>query len=575
MAIQPARRKGAQFGVGFPTELIVWTVSRQSRRILKPLVMRAGQSYKRSKGFGPSEAWVLNSSNIWRAVALAAVFGILVLSRPLLPVDETRYLDVAWEMHLSGDPFHLTRNFELYTHKPPLLFSLINLIWMVTGVAEFPARMVAPLIGVLAVACAARLARLLWPDDPGIERRVWIILSSLSVFLIYASATMFDTMLMLASVLGIGLAWRIGQGDDGARNWVLLGVVLGLGVLAKGPVIFVHILPAVLLMPLWATSRPSVTGLARGVAISIVVGAGVVALWLGPALWTGSAEYREELLWRQTADRVAGGMAHDRPIWFFVAALPLLLFPWGWSPQVWRAIGGLRSDPASRLLMVWAIGAFVIFSAISSKQAHYLVPELAGFALLAARAWPQAKEGRNPAPLGLVVAALAGLAAALGAIKTRQPDLLTPGWVFVVFSVACLTLALGAWRMRGLRGTALAGVGLVLAAHGLIAGSTLYSAYDPRPIAARMAAHDGPIAIAGIDYNAEFNFSARLTRPVEVLRADEAKDWLSRTPGGLLVAPVKKLETETAPQGRFWFDQIEFGLWRGEAVSARVSGPSG
>ncbi|PPB81509.1 4-amino-4-deoxy-L-arabinose transferase-like glycosyltransferase [Albidovulum inexpectatum] len=515
------------------------------------------------------------SSNVWRALALAGVFAVLVLARPLLPVDETRYLDVAWEMHLSGDPFHLTRNFDLYTHKPPLLFWLINLVWMLTGMAEFPARMVAPLIGVVSVASAARLARQLWPDDPGIDRRVWIILSSLSVFLIYASAKMFDTMLMLASVLGVGLIWRIGQGDHRVRNWALIGLVLGAGVLAKGPVIFVHILPAVVLMPLWATRRPGATAFALGLTVSFLITAAVVALWLVPALWTGSPEYREELLWRQTADRVAGGMAHDRPVWFFLATLPILLFPWGWSPRMWRAIGGLRHDNASRLLMIWAAAALVIFSVISSKQAHYLLPELGAFALLVARAWGQTEAGRNPAPLGLLAVSLVGFAAAFGAIKTHQPDLLTPEWAFVAFGIVCLSVATLSWRMGGLRGMAVSGLGLVLAAHGLILGSRLYPAYDPKPVAARMAAHDGPIAVAGIDYNAEFNFSARLTRPVEVLRAPDAKDWLSQHPDGMLVGPMKKMSIEAAPQDRIWFDQIEFGLWRGDVVSARVSGPAG
>ena len=54
------------------------------------------------------------------ALALVCIAGVLL--RPLAPIDETRYLAVAWEMWLSGDYFVPTRNFELYTHKPPLLF---------------------------------------------------------------------------------------------------------------------------------------------------------------------------------------------------------------------------------------------------------------------------------------------------------------------------------------------------------------------------------------------------------------------------------------------------------------------
>ena len=72
---------------------------------------------------------------------LAATAGLLmalVAMRPLLPIDETRYLSVAWEMWQSHDPLHLTKNGELYTHKTPLLFAMINLVWFVTGVTNLP-----------------------------------------------------------------------------------------------------------------------------------------------------------------------------------------------------------------------------------------------------------------------------------------------------------------------------------------------------------------------------------------------------------------------------------------------------
>lgn len=40
----------------------------------------------------------------WLAMAAFAAVAVLgVLARPLLPIDETRYLAVAWEMRLHGD----------------------------------------------------------------------------------------------------------------------------------------------------------------------------------------------------------------------------------------------------------------------------------------------------------------------------------------------------------------------------------------------------------------------------------------------------------------------------------------
>src|SRR3989338_3924867 len=96
-------------------------------------------------------------------IGLALVLMAMVAMRPLLPIDETRYLSVAWEMWLSNDQVHLTKNFESYTHKPPLLFWLINLVWLVTGVSELAGRLVGPATAVAMVAATGALAPLFWP----------------------------------------------------------------------------------------------------------------------------------------------------------------------------------------------------------------------------------------------------------------------------------------------------------------------------------------------------------------------------------------------------------------------------
>ena len=103
------------------------------------------------------------------AVLAAAVFGILL--RPLTPVDETRYLSVAWEMHQTGNWLVPSKNFAPYSDKPPLLFWAVNLVWLVTGVSEFAGRLVVPAFAGLAIWLCARLAEQLWPDESGIGGR--------------------------------------------------------------------------------------------------------------------------------------------------------------------------------------------------------------------------------------------------------------------------------------------------------------------------------------------------------------------------------------------------------------------
>ncbi|WP_413872423.1 ArnT family glycosyltransferase [Albidovulum sp.] len=510
------------------------------------------------------------------AIGLAALLVAFVALRPLLPVDETRYLDVAWEMWLGGDNFHLTRNFDLYAHKPPLLFWLINLVWSVTGVAEFPARLIGPGFAVALALATARLGRRLWPGDGGIGVRAIAVLCGFPVFLIYASATMFDTMLALAVVFGVGALWRIGQGGGGTRDWLAFGAALAFGTYAKGPVIFVHLLPVLLAMPLWAADCPRGTERLKGFGIAFAFGLALVALWLVPAIARGSAAYREELLWTQSAARVGGGMAHDRPAWFLVALLPVLLFPWGWSWRLWRGLAPvLRGDPAARMVMIWAGAALVLFSLISGKQAHYLMPEYPAVALLLARGLVRAGEGRGGslAPLAPALIGLLALALAAGLIPASG-DLadLAPLPAVALFGALNLVLGLAAWRLPFRAGHVLAGAGVAALAHLLIATTGLRAAHDAGAIAARLApAADRGLAVSGITYNAEFNFAARLTRPVATPATPaELAAWSAAHPGGLVFGPVDRVPLTAAPETTLRYHGLTWGFWPAGVAAVSV-----
>lgn len=510
---------------------------------------------------------------------LGFALGMFVALRPLLPVDETRYLDVAWEMWLSGDLFHLTRNGELYAHKPPLLFWLINLVWGVTGVNETAARLVGPAFALATAWATAQLGRHLWPQLEGIGGRAVLVLTGFSVFLIYASATMFDTMLALATVLGIGVIWRVGQGGGRLRHWIALGATIGLGVYAKGPVILVHLMPALLLMPFWSDRTPSPGAFAKGTVIAIGVALCLVGAWLLPALATGTDAYRAELLWTQTAGRVAGGFAHDRPVWFYLVLLPVLLFPWGWSLVIWRDIARLtRGDAASRMLVLWVLASFVLFSLISGKQAHYLLPEYPAMALLVARALhlrPGAAGRRHIGIAGVpLLLGVVAIAAASGLVPLGETlGALRPGAALA--AVGALLIAAGFVCLRSApeRGGLVAGLGLAVAAHLLFAGTSLRSQFDGSVIAEVLAPKQGDgVAVYGMTYSAEFNFLARLTTPVAAISgATSLAEWASAHPGGILVGPDGAVPVNTPPDRRDRYNGVLLAIWHlgGQGLSVR------
>ena len=65
---------------------------------------------------------------LWTICLAMLLVASELVSRPLLPVDETRYMSVAWEAHVRGDSLVSHLNSETYAHKPPLLAHQCRLV---------------------------------------------------------------------------------------------------------------------------------------------------------------------------------------------------------------------------------------------------------------------------------------------------------------------------------------------------------------------------------------------------------------------------------------------------------------
>lgn len=505
------------------------------------------------------------------AIGIAVAFAVaLPLLRPVLPVDETRYLSVAWEMQRDGTFIVPHLNGAIYGHKPPLLFWLINLVWQVFGVSEAAARLVAPAFGVATVALTWRLGSRLFPERPTLGPTAALILATTGIFALYGSLTMFDTMLASATLIGV---LALVQMDAGAgwRATVALGAALAVGVLAKGPVILVHLMPLALTRPLWSMSPVRERPAAWYGRVLLAIGAALVLLsaWLIPALWLGGAGYREEVLWRQSAGRVVNAFDHARPFWFFLAALPLVLWPWAWRPVALRGLAGraLWQDRRARLLAVWGVSTLVLFSLISGKQIHYLLPALPAAALaLAAAPAPRRVWGALAACLALVVPVLvwAGLLST-GRAKLDGVEVVTLGPQALALGAALAVAGLGAIVLAGRRAPILAWALVAPVALGVahvVLRPALMEHFDTARFAEELARHpEAGVAIEGYPYQGEFGFTARLTGPVEVLGDGGLEAWIAAHPGGLVIS-TRELDLGTPPVGEAWLAGKRLRLFR-------------
>jgi 4-amino-4-deoxy-L-arabinose transferase-like glycosyltransferase len=412
-----------------------------------------------------------------------ALWGVLVAValtvRPLLPVDETRYLSVAWEMWLRHDWLVPHLNGSPYPDKPPLLFWGILLGWRVFGVTEWWPRLLPPLAALLCVFLLLRLSRRLSPDDLG--ARALPLLSGL-LWVTYSTLVLFDTVLTACVLLALCGLVDAASGRPW-RGWLGYGAGVGLGLLAKGPVVLVHVLPVALLAPWWTVAAPVRRGRwYLGLVAAVALGAAIGLAWALPAGALGGPTYREALLWEESAGRIAHAFAHRRPWWWYLPLLPLVLLPWTLWPPLWRSLADLRRGPprvAIRFALSCLVPGLIVLSLISGKQVHYLMPLLPAFAILAGTA---IAESRQPIALSLV-----------------SPVLL-------------------------------------IVAH-LAAAVPLARRYDLRPAAAQAqnAERAGrPVAFVG-GYEGQLHFLGRLERPLEEVKAADVDRWTAAHPGGLVL----------------------------------------
>jgi len=519
-------------------------------------------------------------------LALLAGWGVFAVAsiwlRPLWPVDETRYASVAWEMWLRGDFLVPTINGESYSHKPPLLFWLIHLGWGLFGVNDWWPRLVAPLCALAAVPLLLKLGQLLWPEQREAHASaIWVLFGTL-LFASFITLVMFDLLLMLgvmAAMLGV---LTLARGRRGA-GILWLGAGIGLGALAKGPVILLHVLPAALVAPWWA---PWLKGkLPRwylDLALGVLLGAAIALAWALPAAYSGGEAYRQAIFWGQTAGRVAESFAHRAPWWHYLPLLPLILFPWLVWPRFWKGLLASRSEPEQggfRFLAAWLILTLVGFSLVSGKQAKYLVPFLPAFALLAGHALSKVTAPARWWEMLPPVIGFLALPAFLAYLRTRPAAMKLPEWAVEIplWPIALLVLAapllLFFWRTEAaLQARALAFAMLaavVVAGAGVIPAFVPYS--DPGPAARHLAAlQEGKVPLAHLGkYHAQYNFAGRLRAPIEILDPPELRRWVAAHPAGQVITIERSRHDgkgNAGPEYQAPFRGAWVQVWRGAAL---------
>lgn len=486
----------------------------------------------------------------WLPMAIL-VIGVALLTRPAIPIDETRYLSVAWEMWQNGHFLVPHSNGLPYSHKPPLLFWLIHFSWWLAGVQQWSARCIAPLFGLAALALCRALTGRIFPAHPETQRLTPYILLGMLSWAVFSSLTMFDTLMSCAAVAG-QFAVFLGAKGQARRWWLALGIAIGTGILAKGPVILVFVLPVAFLAPWWQRPLPgSISKWFGQTLLAIAIGSGIALAWALPAAWAGGSEYGHALLFGQTAGRMVNSFAHQQPSYWYLLILPAVIFPWSvWLP-IWRNLfRSAESRPGIRFLLAILLPGLGILSLVSGKQVYYLLPLLPATAILLAAGAHQTMTAKN-FDRRLFLTAFAIVAAAFVIIpflpaKGSSAQVLNelPPWLGLCPLIAFLPFIMGGWRTPTITPIRMT-VAMVLLLVGLHVATkaTFDQNYNPTKITAALTEIDHrrqPIMVYPGKLDDQFHFAARLTSPVIALSTEKDLSAAAASEGKNLLIFTKK-----------------------------------
>lgn len=352
-----------------------------------PCTLPAGLAWLWSRILFPAAAPVPDRPR-WAALLLLLVLPAILLypclGFHLFEPDEGRYAQIPMEMLRHGEWIVPRLQGQPYLDKPPLLYWLVMGSYALLGADDWSAR----LVPAFAVHAAILLTYLLGRRLVGERSAFWgaVLLTLAPGFISVGRLLVLDGLLTLWTWLSILAAFLAQRGERLRRGWWLVAAVAcGLGVLTKGPIALVLLVP-----PLWLHRRLTRTGAPvdwRAIAAFLTVVLLINLPWYLAVSWREPVFLRY-FFWEHNVVRFLDPFDHERPVWFYVPVLLAGLLPGTLLavPFLRTLLGGDAESARQRpgelgyllLAGMWCVG---FFSLSGCKLPTYILPAFPPLAL--------------------------------------------------------------------------------------------------------------------------------------------------------------------------------------------------
>lgn len=364
----------------------------------------------------------LKKAPFWHRAVLLALCALLYFpylgKLPFFNKGEPREALVVQEIVQHGNWLFPLKRGEEVPSKPPLFHWLAALTSMVGGgVSEATVRFPSALLATASVLLLYGLGRRIFDGETAFV--AGLMLATTVAYQSEAVAARVDMTLAFFVTVVLVIFYLMYQGILKGSGWLYgFYLLLGLGVLAKGPVGL--ILPAMVIC-CFLMARKRWDFLSRlcfhkGVILALLVG----LAWYGLAVAKGGEEFVSRQVIHENLARFflsgEGGSGHQKPVYYYIPYLMLEGLPWSlFLPFVvadWFRRKAFAEDDLL-FLILWMGLVFVFFSLSAGKRSVYILPLYPPLALLTAM-WLRRTEEDGLRAWGLK--SVGGLCLLLGAV---------------------------------------------------------------------------------------------------------------------------------------------------------------
>ena len=317
--------------------------------------------------------------SLFICVGFTALYLLIAGSSTLWDRDEPRYARVTAEMVESGNYLVPTFNGEVWFDKPILLYWLMSVPVRLLGPSEIACRFA----GVIGTAVTLLLTFFIGKKLFDTKSGLWAeaILGTTLLMLFVGSSALVDGT-ALPFIVG-AMAIFVGRQGEKIRaiDSGAIGVLIGLGMLAKGPL---GLLPVfVMIVTIWFGHK-NIGGFIRNfiwVLIAVVIAAGIFLLWAIPANRATDGELYKVFFGKHIVGRALSPMeGHGGNFFKYLPYYPAIMvagfFPWViFLPGAFSAIISKRigNAGARNILLSWITVTVVLMTFAATKLPHYIL----------------------------------------------------------------------------------------------------------------------------------------------------------------------------------------------------------